>query len=260
MSSDFNQFDDPGLKASVQRAFAHERAPAELRQRIVGMLSAPEPLADHPPLKLPAQSPPAARPFIWSFTAARLAVAALLLVGIATALLVYRNTRPTPPPSINEATLAAMVQTHDECCHHEHRDERLPQESFAALGKAIADELNEPILSADLSKDGWSFEGAAICSVRNKRAAHMIFARGEQRLSVFSVPASTCGSVKEGSSYRGRIRDHVVVGTTRKGGVHCIVAHCPGNTIKLEEVADLLERHQGEIVASADPVNPALPR
>lgn len=242
MSTDPGQFEDPVLQTAVKRLYAQERAPAALRERIAATMAG---TAGETSMRLDR------RPSGWIslFTQPYgLALAAsLAVVAIAGAYMAWL--RPVSASDIGQTTLAAMVQTHDRCCEHaDHFMAGIPKDGCRSAGEAIQRQLRETVLAANLVTDGWEYRGAGICPVGEVRSAHLVYARGEQRLSVFSLPASLCSEAKEGNICVKEVNGHVIAGLVRTGGVYSMVGHCPKNSLKAEEIVSLFERHQGEMV------------
>jgi hypothetical protein len=150
---------------------------------------------------------------------------------------------------VGEKTLLAMVKTHDFCCRknnaHQHRD--IPQNNFVLMGQTMASKIKEPVLAADL-EGGWKFVGAAMCPVSGQPSAHLIYNRNGQWLSIFSIPASACDKVRAGGFGGEKINDHMIAGFAQTGGVYCIVGTCPGKTLQLDEIKQLLKKHQGDLI------------
>jgi hypothetical protein len=226
------EFEAPELKLAVKRMYGGERAPLGLRQRVETILAAP--------VARPARMR-IERPVMWQWAAA-----AMIMVGLGGLVARVNWERHHP---VGGQTLAAMVKIHDYCCRegNKHQQKEIPQESFALIGQTMAQKLEKPVLAANL--EGWKFVGAAMCPINGKNSAHLVYHRGGQRLSVFSLPASACDKVREGGSGCEVISDHVVAGFAKTGGVYCIVATCPQKKLEREEIQQLLQKHRGNLVA-----------
>jgi anti-sigma factor RsiW len=245
MGAPLDQFDAPELKSAVKRLYAAERAPAGLRQRVEAILRAGEPQAR--PVRIdPAVMGQVMWQVRWQVKWQR-AAAAIIVVGLAGLIIRVAYERNHP---VGGQTLLAMVKTHDFCCRdgnpHQHRD--IPQASFVLMGQTLAGRIKEPVLAADMG-DGWKFVGAAMCAVNGKPSAHLVYRRNGQWLSIFSIPAASCDNVREGAIGGEKINDHMIAGFAQTGGVYCIVGSCPKKGLQLEEIQQLLRKHQGDLIA-----------
>ena len=232
MGSPLDQFEAPELKTAVKRLYAAERAPVGLRKSVESILRSEQVAA--PRMRIgPA--------LMWQWAAA-----AVIVVGLAGLIWRVSDERKYP---VGEKTMLAMVKTHDFCCTpgRQHRHTDIPQTNFVAMGETMAGKIKEPVLAADIG-DGWRFVGAAMCLVGGKQSAHLIYSRGGQWLSVFSIPASSCEKVHDGAFGGERINDHMIAGFARTGGVYCMVGSCPQKNLQLDEIEQLLKKHQRDLV------------
>jgi hypothetical protein len=232
MSSPVEDFDAPELKTAVKRLYRSERAPLGLRQSVERILA---PQAARPiPMRID-------RAAMWQWAAA-----AVIMVGLGglIARVSYERSHP-----IGGQTLAAMVKVHDYCCKdgRKHRQKEIPHENFVLVGQSMASRLKEPVLAAEMK--GWNFVGAAMCPINGKPAAHLVYQRGGQWLSIFSIPAASCDKFREGGMGSEIIGDHMVACFTKTGGVYSMVATCPQKQIDLQEIQQLLKKHRGDLVA-----------
>lgn len=240
MNEEHPQFNDPELKAALQRVCAGEKAPGHLRERVMGLTS-----AAGSSLKLTS---PTGRRSFWASPSFRLAAAAIFVVGIVGLYYKYH----TRDETIDKHTLLAMIKTHDHCCNiPNHANPAVPQSSFVTMGETMSLRLHEPVMAADLKPDGWTFHGANYCPVDGNTSAHLTFWRGEQRLSIFSLPASFCKYAKDGSSYSESLDGHLIAGFIQSGAVHCMVGQSPAGQLQLQDVATLLMKHKNEVRTSA---------
>ena len=123
--------EDPGLKLALKRIYGGERAPADLRERLMRSLADSSPLAPISQSTVLTDSPiPAAAPIrlaFWSQPAFR-AAAAVFLVALAGIFYYASNTSTASAAPIQQDALLAMIQTHDQCCagEHDHQEPELP--------------------------------------------------------------------------------------------------------------------------------------
>jgi len=233
MGSPLDQFDAPELKTAVRRLYAAERTPVGLRQRVESILRAEQ--ASAGPMRIH-------RAIIWQWAAA-----AVILVGLTGLILRASYERSHP---VGGQTLLAMVNTHDFCCRsgNPHQRPGIPQNNFVLMGQTLASKINEPVLAAEMD-NGWKFVGAAMCPVNGKPSAHLVYRRNGQWLSIFSIPASSCEKVRDGAFGGQQINDHMIAGFARTGGVYCMVGSCPQKNLQLDEIQQLLKKHQGDLIA-----------
>ena len=247
-----DRFEDPGLKTALKRIYGAERAPAELRERLMRSLAEASPLSPLSQSTIftdrPIQPPPIRQHF-WSFPSFR-AAAAVFLVALAGLTWFAVNTSASP---IQQDALLAMIQTHDHCCGDEHQDDHqlpgVPTTDLALVGRTLGKELNQPVWVPDLSEEGWQLASAAICTVGAKKSSHLIYQKGQNKLSVFSMSGQGCSS-KDGACGR-ELQSHVIAGLARGGSVHCVVGYCPEGKIKQEDVNKILRDHESELVVAS---------
>jgi hypothetical protein len=191
--------------------------------------------------------PPA--PTAWSAWAPGLAIAASFVVALGSVAFFLARSSPSLPQPIE----VAAIERHDHCCNAaDHHAPTIPQASFPRLGQYLRQELDHPILAANLEKEGWRFSGAAICPVGNVRAAHLLYRRsGYQTLSVFSLPASSFPSLQNNETYEGTIDGHAVVARSENGAVYCLVGYCPEGELSVAEVGRMLNEYEGEATIAA---------
>lgn len=238
-------FEDPALKHALKRAIAVERAPEALRARIAQTLA-----------ELPLDPTPAVSPRLRLFPPRRLfglAVAASVLIALGT--FAYRHwLAPARAPALSlPGTLAqAIVNRHDACAAvHDHHAIDKPGDNFPLIGRAMEQQLNRPILAADLRRDGWSFSGAAVCPVQGSDCGHLLFKRNGQSISVLSMPLSLLDQAHDGSRYETTIDNHPMVLQARGGSLFCFCGYCPKGTLTVADMTGLLQAHKDDAVVAA---------
>lgn len=233
-----------------------------LRQRVQGLFGSQP--ASSPPQQFLPSSPPRTTYRIsdWRWPTLALAAAAVFIVGFA-GVYVHHHRQPgkTGPAGvagtagsesrIDHDILVDLVKTHDQCSISDHDMRDLPKKDVKAIAKAMGRKLHDRILAANLVEDGWQLRGAAICKVGNRPAAHILYTRGGQTMSVFSVPNVPKGTCFDCGIDQEMVEDHMLAGFASKGRIYCMVGYCPKHELKLEEVASLLERHRGDVVDQA---------
>jgi hypothetical protein len=257
-------FDDAALKSALRRALEQEHAPADLRARIralavasdttaeasTGQSAEPSPLlriaptpdsaAADQPLKLHRRGP-----------AFKFAAAAVLVLGFGS--LGYQIWQANRPPDYAQVAqyvvpvslYKGMTQAHDERV----AGSATPPDTAKDLqsASALAQAIQRPVFVADLTNNGWKFEGGGVRDVAKHPAAQLFFTRGNAAISVFSLPASAVPTARDGVTYDTVFNGHPIAGFVRTGGLFCIVGSSTDNSLKVDEVKTLLESHRGEI-------------
>ena len=267
-----DQFDDPALKAALRQRFAGERAPDALRQRILRMveqgegdvagkitpqtatLTGPVPSAS----KAGTQVEPPKSLSLWRRGPTRLAAAIVLLAsGVAIYSVVSRerwsgggagNAPLAVVQPVSNDVLAAMVKTHDVCCEHDnHQHPAINQKDFVAMRAQAEERLKPPVVATRVA--GWEFKGCYLCPVGGTDSAHLLFTKGEDKLSIFSVAAKD----SDGAYTATEVDGHLVACKVKKGAAIGLVAQPakPGDpAITLPHVEDLLHDHSQAIAAA----------
>jgi len=232
--------EDPALKAALRRALDQEAAPAALRNRILALsaeASAGESAAPPRSLKMPSRRSP-----LFKF-----AVAAVLLIGFGA--LGYRiwqmNQGPVYDPSriLSQSLYKAMVDTHAARGAQTTPDQVTTLAAAGELSKSI----DRPVFVADLTRDGWTFQGAAVRKVGEHQAAQLYFTKGNEAISVFSLPASAANGAHDDTDYVKDFNGSPIAGFTHGKGLYCIVGSSPDDSLQMAEVKRLLAEHRGEI-------------
>jgi hypothetical protein len=231
MAGPHPQFDDPAFKAALQRVWGGQTAPPQLRKRVEQAI-----------LKEKSSEQSVWRR--WRGPLAGLAAAAVLAIGFGLSAVVVRQSSEKAVP----AWFAdAIVHQHDLCA-------ALPAQGLAhgavydpgnrddirAIRSALSSRLGYPVMVYSPGKD-WKLDGARICAVGNIPAAHLMFTRGDESLSIFSISAGALyndRSVPDGTHYAQVDDDHGLAGFVYGGALHCVVGHNPhkSDTVELAAV------------------------
>jgi hypothetical protein len=264
-------FEDPELKAAVRSAWGSERAPAELRQRVMNALATEELLASNASIASdsPASVATTSLPAFWRRPAFgwAAAAAAVVLVGFGLAAsqpwarktpAAVASATPAAPASTFPADLAAaLVRTHDGCLRVHPTDHHLingaSKDNFPAIAQTMSARLHHPVIAVTIG-DGWEFRGAAICPVGNLKSAHLIYAHDDAAISVFSLPASVAlASCPDHQNCDAAVDGHPMAGFVENGGFFCVVA-TPGHTsiADARQVKTLRDQLHGQVIAAAE--------
>src|SRR5688500_17614219 len=194
MEPPVHSFDDSAFKAALARSLPKERAPEALRNRIAALTASgakPSAWEDAPPIKLP----------VYRQRWVRLAAAALFAVAaVITALLVNRESSSvTPGYEIANSVYKGMVSTHEARKNNTANPDTVT--TLAAAGQQLSKQLGRGVWAPDLTKDGWTFHGGAIRTIGTSQVAQLYFTKGQESLSVLSLPSSLAKGAKDGSTY-----------------------------------------------------------
>jgi len=85
-------------------------------------------------------------------------------------------------------------------------------------------------------------------TVASFQAAQLYFTKGKASVSVLSLPASAATTAKEGSTYETSFQGTPIAGYIKQGGLFCIVGQSDDNSLTIEEIKSLLQKHRDEIV------------
>ena len=244
MEHDDFQFDEPSLKGAVQRAWGSERSPQRLRAR-VSRLIATAASVDQVPAPVSTWER-------WQERVYGLAAAAVLILGIGLLVLYYQGAfesnvarfagpvQPIGMPSKTPMPISlaqSMVATHNACGKlHDHRlVDDLPANNYRALSVKLTSDLGFPVIARGLGPE-WTFRGAGECSVGDLRGSHLLFVRGDESISVFSLPSSCMMGIRPGAQFEGPVQGQPVAGFSRGGAVYAFVGSSAGASLTTEAV------------------------
>jgi hypothetical protein len=244
MSDAPQNFDDPALKAALQRAFSAERAGEALRQRILAAVGEDSTAAAPTPIRVT----------FWQRPVFRIAAALLLALISLYAILATRGGSDKLPDGL----LAAMVERHDECnAAPAHRAPGIPQNDFHLTGQALAGQLHMQVLSADLG-GAWSFNGAALCPIHGQPSAHLIFASRSGHMSLFSIPPAGAAGARDSTTITvshavSHERNYGIASFVQQGVVYALVndGGPSGKLLGDAELQEMLRKHKGDLSAAA---------
>jgi hypothetical protein len=223
------QFDDPALRAAVRRAMSGQTAPASLRRQVIARL-------DHEDRLL----------YRWRKPLAALAAAAVLLIAFGVAAYM-RVGRPVEHP-IPQFIASAMVSVHDQYTANKLQT-TITDPNLQNVRQLLEKQVGYPVMIASLGTS-WTFQGADVVKVSNIPAAHALFTRGNQSISIFSLPASALyqGEVVDGTSYEQMEQGHPISGVVYAGAVDCLVASATTGGPDLNQLTQLRDRLRPEMM------------
>jgi hypothetical protein len=246
-------FDDPGLKAAVRRAWGEDAAPQRLRGRISHLIATAASM-DHS-ADLPAPQPGWQ---IWASRAYAIAAAAVLIFAIGLLALYYQgaiNIGPGNPiaraqavslvPTRTEVPVQVMrslLATHVACARlpdHHLIDRAVGAKSYSELSLKLTADLGFPVVARRIGGEDWKFLGAGECDVAGTRAAHLLFGKGNDIVSVFSLPSDCMSGCAVGAQFDGMYQGHPVAGFARSGASYALMGSSPSGALSAQSLASM---------------------
>jgi hypothetical protein len=247
---DFDSFEDNKLKDAIRRAWKDDAAPPELIERVRNASSLSS-----------SRAGDRTRIVVW-----RSALAAAAVILISLAIIGYRTHGVAPRATVAAAALPKplaedLVERHDECCSHEdHHMPGIPRDDYAAIASVLAARLGWPVLAASIGND-WSFKGASICPVGSQESAHLVFKRGNDDVSVFSLPAWVVPAADQNKSFDQTQTGHPIASFISGRGLFCIVCSSPNGSMTLDNAnairSELRRQLQTQVAEAAERITVA---
>lgn len=257
---DQHEFEDPALRSAVRRAIGREVAPQSLRAKVHSLMAAEAAAAAGE--NGSADAAPDGGPHGGTRRIGRLVVDrnALRLLGAAACVAlalgwlgyqIRQEFFPAPSiatggtvTSIPASIVLEVLRAHDNCAklpdHH-----KIPGDDPDALREKLALDAGVSVSTVSLGGD-WTFKGAGVCAVGGRQAAHLLFARADAYVSVFSMHAPAgCGHGAD--SYRDTVDKHPVAGFTRGPGLYCVVGSKEQGELTLAELDAVLQKVQASV-------------
>jgi hypothetical protein len=260
MTEGEHEFDDPALRAAVRRAVGEESAPPSLRAKVAFVMSSAAAAEAASPDTSPSIAAPARRGGRVLINRTRLRnVAAAACVVIAFGFLAWQVRQeffPASPyrgigtgpdiASIPAETVLDVLRAHDRCAkladHH-----LIPGGTPEVVRDTLTRQGGVNAVATSLDA-GWEFKGAGLCQVGNARAAHLLFVRRDEYVSIFSLAApDDCGH--GGGCYRDTVENHPVAGFRRGSALYCIVGSGPNGSFTMSELDPIVRKVQESVVA-----------
>jgi len=143
----------------------------------------------------------------------------------------------------------ALVARHDSCSSEpdHHFLAGVAKDDLTAIRKTLARSLDQRVLVTNLP-EGWVFRGAQLCPVGQDRAAHVIFTRGNQTISLFSLPNADYPSSTNDVPYESMAAGHPIAGFTHGNGMYCLVGSSPDGKLTLDELKRLRDQLEDSAV------------
>ena len=94
----------------------------------------------------------------------------------------------------------------------------------------------------------WKFKGAGVCQVGESKAAHLLFVRADEFVSIFSLAApEDCGYGSD--SYRDMFEKHPVAGFRRGDALYCVVGSKGSGEMSREQVDPVLKQVETSVAS-----------
>ena len=258
-------FEDPGLKDAVRRAWCEGRCPAAVRARVLASVAGGARGGEG---SAPADvvTPPASRsPSFWQQPWLRygVAAAAMMVIGFGIASRLDNSPRDsigvgtevTFTSTVPAPVARGLLDSHERCSKYpSHNAPGFSAGDFATMRRQLEKRLGFPVLAGDveeaLGANGWRFTGAAVCKVVDHDAAHLVFVRRGQAISIFSLPPGACRHVNTAHECEDANPDHPVAVFVWSDGVHCVVGSSDDRSLSVGEVRAVLEHFRPTLPAS----------
>ena len=257
MNEHESEFEDPGFKAAVRRTVGREAAPPSLRAKVESLLATEAVALTTADATSggPGSSPAAPAPrrpgrLVIDRNFWRTAAAAACVL-IALSFMAYQIREQFFPPSriayapgvagitVPEAVVVHLTRTHDNCSRLEDHH-KIPGDNPEALREKLTAGAGVTASTISLGAD-WKFKGAGICAVGDKQAAHLLFVRADEYVSIFSMLApEECGYSTE--DYAALYEKHPVAGFRQGSALYCVVASSSKRDMSKDELNPVLDK------------------
>jgi hypothetical protein len=254
-----NDFDDPQLKDAVRRCWACDCAPENLQKQVARLLADSK---EHP-AGTDARSLGKMRWAVWP-----VALAAGLM--LAAGLFHQFENRPASialPPALPVALEHDLIHRHDLCSRlPDHQHLKVPKNDDTAITAALHTKLKRAVLVFHPRDPQWQFRGAAICPVGTTPAGHLVFVKGNEALSIFSLPKSLVPNATDGEQFAADVDQHCIVGFIKDGALFCAVSSGPFSIdqlkameARMEPVVAAISNRRASPLALAELLQPVAP-
>jgi hypothetical protein len=274
-SSTDPEFNDPVLKKAICRCWSCDCAPKELHNKISQLLQqdSTSPTNAFSPSSRARNLRQQISWILWPT-----ALAALFLLSVSllhhfhkpqadappTSLaLAPAQLSPQPSPQSSSLPIAfesALIFRHDSCCsepNHHHLSVSINDD--AAIASALRARLNQPVAVYRPDQPGWVFRGASICPVAISPvaptpAAHLVFARGNDTLSIFSLPHASLPSAAPGQTYTGDLNNHHILAFEKDNALFCLVTAGTGQDVSIDQLKTMQSQILPRIAQASPPI------
>jgi hypothetical protein len=248
-----DEFRDPALKEAVCRCWGCDCASEHLRKRVAAMLAQEDAASGDETLQHRRSNRMNLRVswILWP-----LAAAAAVLVSVS----LFDRFRPSHSSPLVAPELASLetdlIRTHDHCSKEaNHQGLPVPKNDDVAIADLLRERLKQPVLVYRPKDTAWKFRGASVCPVGSTSSGHLVFVKGDDALSIFSLPKALWPDGKEGSEFSATVQGHSIVGFVKDGALFCVVGSGPVGSMSVDELQQMSQRMK-PVVAEGPAVEP----
>ena len=260
MSTDPSTFDELAFKQMVRRAWGGDCCPHALRERVAAVRAGAAEISE-PVLSIRPSG------FQWQRWALAAAAAVVLAAGVPVLLHVVRMGKSsggvpavatvTADPAASDAASVVpvslaedLVSTHERCSRRaDHHGLTVGDGDDGAIAAAMRSQLSRAVLVARPVDQQWHFRGAAICRVGTAPCGHLVFAKGDDAISVFSLPASAAPKLRDGDEISTVVQGHPIAGFAKDGAIFCLVASSPDTAVTAVDLRQMRDRMESAVTA-----------
>ena len=161
-------------------------------------------------------------------------------------------------PALPASLQADLVKSHEHCCHAaDHHHLNASKDDDVAIAQAMRQRLSRAVLMARPADTGWYFRGAAICPVGDAPAGHLVFAKNDDVVSVFSLPMAAIPNATDGEQFQTTIDGHPIAAFTKDGGLFCLVSSGPLGSLTEKDLAQMRDRMEDRVTTASGSLTPA---
>ena len=263
MSSDDLKTDgvDQAIKSAAKRAWCSECAPASLRKCVLNLMRCQEDPAD---LSIGSSRGGSRRRWmLWPIAAAAMIA---LVIGVTMMMSATPHSPANPANSIVATALpalpasleTALINCHEHCCHAaDHHHVNAPKNDDAAIAQAMRVRLSQAVLMARPADPNWYFRGAAICPVGGTPAGHLVFARNDDVISIYSLPKQAAPNAKDGDQFEATIDGHPIAAFAKDGGLFCFVSSGPAGSVTLKQLTEMRDQMEDRVTTASAESKPS---
>jgi hypothetical protein len=231
-----DDFGDPVLKTAVQRAWGCECCPLQLRKRLEGAIGG----AKGSGLRF--------MPRGWFIGPLAAAAMVVLVIGG------WRMMHTSTPADFPSTLAADLIYRHDSCCKKpDHQGLPVPKTDDTAIAAAMESRLSRAVLMARPQDPGWTFRGAAICHVGKTESGHLVFLKGDDAISVFSLPSTLDPTLHDGQHVELTSNNHPIIAFAKDGALFCLVGSGSVDEDQLDKMRQYMDAQVTTAAISHEP-------
>ncbi len=224
MPTDPPNFDDPALKGAVRSAWGKQRAPDTLRRTVMAAVIAARPAA------------PVTPKMKWLGKQPLYKIAAAVMVSLGVVSLAYQGYRIKHPyrahtlvvEHLPKAVIQTLSANHDQLLKEP--TSNLPLNDPAKMNASLQSKLPYPPLTAPVG-GGFALVSATFGPVGSSQGLHLLYQRGPQAVSVFTLPSSAAPTCSADATINGGTSSHPIAGFTHAGAFYALVGSSSDNSL-----------------------------